>query len=205
MTEVKTIDVSHLASFEVSNQAPLWWGQVLLAAIEGTMFCIVIAAYFYVRLRMDVWPPPGDQFPHTLLPTLALIPLLLSCIGSYWASEAAKQNSRAGMIGGMLLNFVLAMIFFIMRLVEWHSLNFSYKADAFGTYVWTFLSLHSFDLVADMVFTLVLILIVAIGRVGPKQRIGVHVDSVVWYFLVAIWIPIYVVVYWGPKLVETQQ
>src|SRR5947209_3474704 len=134
---VKTIDVSDLPSYEISNQAPLWWGQVLLAAIEGMMFCILIAAYFYVRLRMDVWPPPGDQFPHTLLPTLALIPLLLSCVGSYWASEAAKKNHPAGMIGGMLLNFVLASVFLVMRLVEWHSLNFSYKSDAFGTYVWT--------------------------------------------------------------------
>jgi cytochrome c oxidase subunit III len=34
--------------------------------------------------------------------------------------------------------------------------------------------------------------------------LGVHVDSVVWYFLVAIWIPIYVVIYWGPRILETQ-
>ncbi len=48
--------------------------------IEGTMFSILIAAYFYVRLRMDVWPPPGDQFPHVILPTIALVPLILSAI-----------------------------------------------------------------------------------------------------------------------------
>jgi heme/copper-type cytochrome/quinol oxidase subunit 3 len=169
------------------------------------MFCILIAAYFYVRLRMDVWPPPGDQFPHRLLPTIALVPLVLSCLGSYWASEAAKKDDRAGMIKGMLLNLVLAAIFFVMRVVDWYSLNFSYKADAFGTYVWTFLGVHSYDYVADMIFTLVLLVIALVGRHGPKMRMGVHVDSVVWYFLVIIWIPIYVVVYWGPELVGTQQ
>ena len=205
MTEPKTIDVSHLPPYEISSQAPLWWGQLLLASIEGMMLCIVIAAYLYVRLRMDVWPPPGDQFPHRLLPTLGLIPLFLSCIGTYWASEAAKKDDRGGMIKGLLLNLVLALVFFVIRVVDWYSLNFSYKADAFGTYIWAFLAIHSYDYVADVIFTLVLFVLVLIGRTGPKVRLGVHVDSIVWYFLVIIWIPIYVAVYWGPKLLETQQ
>ncbi len=48
---------------------------------------------------------------------------------------------------------------------------------------------------------MVLILIVASARYGEKQRLGVHVDSVVWYFIVIIWIPLYTVVYWGPHFV----
>ena len=204
MTESKSIDVSHLPPYEISNQAPLWWGQLLLAAIEGMMFCILIAAYFYVRLRVDVWPPPGDQYPHKLLPSLALIPLLVSCLGTYWASEAAKKDDRAGMIKGLLFNLVLAVVFFVMRVMDWYSLNFSYKADAFGTYIWTFLAVHTYDYVADVIFTAMLSFILVIGRHGPKVRLGVHVDSVVWYFLVIIWVPLYIVVYWGPKFMETQ-
>jgi cytochrome c oxidase subunit III len=105
----------------------------------------------------------------------------------------------------LALNFVLASIFFVMRLLEWHSLNFNWKTDIQGSYVWAFLGLHSFDYVGDMVFTLVLLIVVASGRYGEKQRLGVHVDSVVWYFLVGIWIPIYLAIYWGPRLMETQQ
>ena len=57
------------------------------------------------------------------------------------------------------------------------------------------------DVVADLVMTAVLIVLMAIGKYGEKQRIGVHVDSVLWYFLVAIWIPLYAVLYWGPHFV----
>ena len=67
--------------------------------------------------------------------------------------------------------------------------------------MWDILFLHTYDVVADLLVTAVLMVIVAIGRDGPKERIGVHVDSVLWYFLVGIWIPMYVVVYWGPRLV----
>ena len=205
MTEPKTVDVSHLPPYEISTQAPLWWGQALLAVIELTMFSLLIASFFYMRLQLDVFPPPGDQFPHVLLPTLALIPLLASVVGSHWATESAKKNDRRGMALGLGLNLVLAAVFLAMRIVEWHSFNFSYKADLFGSYMWGFLALHSFDYVASMIETLVLLVIVVSGRYGEKQRLGVHVDSVIWYFVVAIWIPLYIVMYWGPRFLETQQ
>jgi cytochrome c oxidase subunit I+III len=175
----------------------------MVAFIEGTMFSILIAAYFYTRMRVDVWPPPGDQYPHLLLPNLELISLILSCAGSYWASEAAKKNRRGGMIGGLMLNLVLAGAALTLRIVEWHSLNFNWKTDLHGSYVWAFLGLHTFDMIGDLVFTAVLVVILIAGRYGPKQRLGVHVDSVVWYFLVGMWIPIYAVIYWGPWIVGT--
>jgi heme/copper-type cytochrome/quinol oxidase subunit 3 len=201
MTPAHTLDVSGLPTYEISNRAPLWWGQLLLCAIEGTMFAILIAMYFYLRLSVDVWPPPRVQMPGVGLPTLALIPLLLSAGGSYIASEGAKHNSRSRMLGGLIANLLLAIVFLAIRFVEWGTFNFTWQSDIHGTMVWSILFLHTFDVVADLLMTLALVIIVAIGRYGPKQRIGVHVDSVVWYFLVLIWLPFYVVVYWGPRLV----
>jgi len=201
---MNTLDVGDLPPYDISSQSPLWWGQLCIAIIEGMMFAILIAAYLYVRLRMDVWPPPGDQYPHLLLPTLSLIALLISAPFSYLASEAAKRNDRAGMIRNLVLNLVFAAICFTLRIFEWRSLNFNWQADAQGSYVWAFLGLHSFDFIADAIFTLVLLILILIGRYGEKQRLGVHVDSVIWYFLVAVWIPIYIVIYWGPHILGSQ-
>src|SRR3954452_15114408 len=100
MNSSHTIDVSQLPDYDISNNAPLWWGQALLAAIEGSLFLMLVAMYFYLRLSVDMWPPPGTQLPHLAKPTLALLPLLLSCIGSYWASQGAKKDSRRQMLTG---------------------------------------------------------------------------------------------------------
>jgi cytochrome c oxidase subunit I+III len=197
---MNTLEVGDLPPYDISSQSPLWWGQLCIAIIEGTMFAILIAAYLYVRLRMDVWPPPGDQYPHLLLPTLSLIALLISTPFSYLSSKAAKRNDRAGMIRNLVLNLIFAAIFFILRIFEWRSLNFNWQADAQGSYVWAFLGLHSFDVIADAIFTLVLLILILTGQYGEKQRLGIHVDAVVWYFLAAIWIPIYIVIYWGPYI-----
>jgi cytochrome c oxidase subunit III len=201
MSERRTLDVSGLPPYEISNQSPLFWGQVLLCLIEGSMLCMLIATYFYLRLGVDVWPGPGVRLPGLAFSSWALIPLAASCVGSYLASEGAKKDSRAGMLLGLSLNLGLAMIFLALRAVEWKSFNFTWASDAHGSIVWTILFLHSYDVVADLLMTTVLIVIVASGRYGPRQRIGVHVDSVVWYFLAGIWIPLYGVIYWAPRLI----
>lgn len=201
MTQVRTLDVSGLPDWDVSSNSPLWWGQVLMAAIEGSMFCILIAMYFYIRQSVDMWPPPGTQLPHLLAPTLALIPLILSAAGSYWASEGAKKNDRAKMLTGLIANIVLAFLFLGLRLAEMQTLNFNWATDVHGSIFWTILFLHIIDALGDMLYTVVLIAIVALGHTGPKQRLGVHVDSIVWYFIVASWIPLYIVIYWGPHIV----
>ncbi len=194
----QTIDVSALPDFEISNHAPLWWGQIFLVFIEGTMFCILIAIYYYYRLGLELWPPPGIPAPDRLLPACSTALLLLSCIGSYVASEAAKRDDRRGILFGLSLNLVLAFAALAVRALEWSRWNFTWRATAYGSVTWGILFLHSLDVVADLIFTLVLLLLVAFVRAGPAQRLGVHVDSVVWYFLVAIWLALYVAVYWTP-------
>ena len=200
MTLPKTYDAAPLPAYSISSHAPLYMGQVLLAAIEGTMFLILIAMYFYIRLSLDVWPPPGVQFPAPALPTLALLPLLLSAVGSYWASEGAKKNDRFAILTGMIANIILGGIFLLMEGASWRSFNFTWESDIHGSIVWSLLFLFTLDAVADLIFTTVLTVAIALGRCGPRQRLGVHVDSVVWYFIVLIWLPIYGVIYWGPRI-----
>jgi len=148
---------------------------------------------------VSAWPGPGVHLPDLTRSSWALIPLLASCAGSYMASEAAKKDSRSGMLLGLGLNLGLAIVFLILRAWEWSSWNFNWASDAHGSIVWGIMFLHSYDLVADVIMTIVLFVIVASGHYGPRQRIGVHVDSVLWYFLVGIWIPLYGVIYWAPR------
>ena len=50
MSERRTLDVSGLPPYDISNQSPLFWGQVLMCLIEGSLLCMLIATYFYLRL-----------------------------------------------------------------------------------------------------------------------------------------------------------
>jgi cytochrome c oxidase subunit 3 len=201
VTGRRTLDVSGLPPYDISNHTPLFWGQALMCVIEGSLFCMLIATYFYLRLGVDVWPGPGIPLPNLTYASWALLPLIASCAGAYIADEAAKKNDRAGMLWGTALNLGLAGVFLVLRALEWSTFNFTWASGAYGSIVWTILFLHTYDIVADLLVTAVLLVYVAVGWDGPRQRIGVHVDSVLWYFLVGIWVLLYGVVYWAPRLI----
>ena len=59
MTGPRVLDVSSLPAYDISNKAPLWWGQLLMCLIEASLLLLLVAMYFYVRLSVDMWPPPG--------------------------------------------------------------------------------------------------------------------------------------------------
>jgi cytochrome c oxidase subunit III len=194
------LDVSGLPAYDISNKSPLWWGQLLLSFIEGTMFVILIAMYFYLQSGMDVWPPPGARLPGPTIPALCMSALVVACLGSYWASEAAKRNDPGGMIFGLAFNLFFGMIAMGFRAVIWRGFNFTWSADVHASTVWSIYFIHTFDVIADLIMTAALLVMIATGRHGPSQRLGVHVDSVLWYFLVAIWVPLWAVTQWGPSL-----
>ena len=151
--------------------------------------------------RNPGWPRRNSAPETALLPAICTVLLIASCAGSYIASEAAKKDDRRGMIGGLALNLVLANAAMICRAIAWWQWNFKWTTTAYGSITWAILFLHTLDVAADLAFTFVLIVILARDKHGPRQRLGVHVDSIIWYFLVAIWIPLYVTVFWGPSIV----
>ena len=54
MSERATLDVRGLPRYAFGAKSILWWGTMGLVAIEGTMFAILIATYFYLRTRSSV-------------------------------------------------------------------------------------------------------------------------------------------------------
>jgi cytochrome c oxidase subunit I+III len=166
------------------------------------MFALLVAGYFYLRLGYDVWPPPGVSFIGWVLPTVELAVLLLSCVPAYWATEAAIENDIHGVRKGLLLNLALAAAGLVIRIVVWHSFNFAWHSSAYGSIVWAILGLHTFEYIGAMLETAVMLGIFFSGRFGDKQRGGVDVDSLTWYFIVGSWVPLYLVVYWSQYLVR---
>ncbi len=203
MSPHRVLDVSRLETVAFTYRAPLFWGALGIAAIEGAMFGLLIASYFYLRLGVDVWPPPGVQYPNLTLPTIELLLLLVSCIPAYLATEAAKRNDIPRILLHLAVNLALATLAFVLRIMAWNSFNFNWRSDVHGSIVWSMLGLHTFDLGAGMLVTAVLLAIGLVGQFSDTQRKGTDFDSVTWYFVVSAWIPLYAVIYIAPHVVRS--
>ena len=90
MNRAAVIDVSDLAPGAFGYRGMLWWGAMGMVLVESVAFAITIGAYFYLRTRVQNWPP-------SLLPpdlrwgTLNAVVLLLSAIPNYFAKNAAEN------------------------------------------------------------------------------------------------------------------
>ena len=194
----REIDVSALPTIEHGPSAPLFWGQILMICIEGTVFALLVAAYFYLRIGFENWPLPNEKPHDWQIPTLGLFFLLASVPPMIWAGEASKKHDRFGTFWGTVLNLVCVVAFLICRWAELVHLDFKWNTDVYGSLVWTFLGLHTMHACADGVQTLVMLAILVRKKAGEKQILGFEMDGLYWYFVVASWVPLYFLIYIYP-------
>ena len=100
MTATPQIDVSNLDTIALNHRAPLWWGQILMMVIEGSLFVLLIASYFYIRVGFDVWPPPDIDPVGMGMPTLGFVILLLSAVPMYIAGKGTEKKERGKVVWG---------------------------------------------------------------------------------------------------------
>ena len=69
------LDVSALPDHAFGHHGLIWWGTTGFMVIEGSMFVLVLIAYYYLRLRVPDWPPnlPDPSLAPGLIVTLILV------------------------------------------------------------------------------------------------------------------------------------
>jgi cytochrome c oxidase subunit 3 len=112
-----------------------------------------------------------------------------------WATQAARRGDRRGMQAHLTANAALGIAALILRIHNLYHVGVTWNANIYGSVVWIMLCFHTFDYVAALIESVAFSVIAFGGRLGLKQRIGIEVDSLTWYFVVAIWIPLYALIY----------
>ena len=195
----RVLDVSMLPDTgEFGHHGLIWWGTVGFMVIEGSMFAIVLVAYFYLRLKVADWPPSLPN-PDLTVGTANLLLVLVSCIPNALAKKAAEaqQLSRTRLWLTVVTLFGVGNV--ILRAFEYPALNCRWDDNAYASITWLLLSLHTVHIATDVVDSAVLVALAVIGPMTRNRFIDVSENALYWYFIVAWWIPIYLVVYWAPR------
>jgi len=149
------LDVSELPSYGFSHRSLMWWGTLGLMVIEGTVFALSVAAYFYLRSHADRWPPAGLP-PDLVWGTLNVAILVVSTWPNHWVKRVAERHDLKSVRIGLVVCLVFSVAFLMVRVFEFGSLNIRWDEDAYGSVVWLLLGLHTVHLLADTVDTTVL-------------------------------------------------
>ncbi len=192
------IDVSELRSYAFSYYSLLWWGTLGMIAIEGTVFALSIATYFYFRSHSAVWPMSMAP-PDLLWGTLNTAILLVSAAPNHLAKKAAEAHDVGGVRLWLCVGIAFGAAFIAVRVMEFAGLNVRWDSNAYGSIVWTLMGFHTAHLVTDVADTVVLAVLFFTGPLDGKRFVDVSENSMYWYFVVWAWLPIYLTVYWGAR------
>ena len=195
-----TLDVSHLPSVAFGSRDPLWWGVMGFILIEVTILGIGMVSYFYLRTLAPVWPPPPTALPALLLPTVNMLLMLVSVVPMSWVDRAARRKERRGVQIGLALCVTLGLGFSVLRGFEFRAVHTQWDSHAYGSVVWTLLGLHTFDLVAEVLETILLMVFAFTGPMTDHLFLDISDSAPFWYFVAAIWVPIYAVLYVVPRI-----
>jgi cytochrome c oxidase subunit III len=192
------LDVSVLPSYGFGTRSLMWWGTAGMIVIEGTAFAFMIVIYFYLRSIALTWPA-AKAAPDLLWGTVNMAVILLSALPNYYADRAAIDHDRGRVCAHMTIASLFAVALCPIRWMEFTALNVRWDDSAYGSVVWVLLGLHTFNLVTDVVDTLVLTTLMWKGPVEGKHYVDIAENSGYWNFIVLSWIPIYLVIYWAPR------
>jgi cytochrome c oxidase subunit 3 len=200
MNQSVTVDVSRLPYLVSGPRAPVWWAHVFLVAIEATVFGTLLSSYFYLRLGEPQWPPVGIELPKLLLPTINTVILLASSAAIYMADAAIGRGDERRMSIGMAVAVGLAALFLGLKVIEYSGVGYRWDTHSYASIVWTITGLHAAPVVAVIFKTIIVGVQSRVADFRQGRRLAVQSNGIYWHFVVAIWIPLYAVLYWSPLL-----
>jgi cytochrome c oxidase subunit III len=192
------VDVSALPDSQFGHKGLIWWGTVGFMVIEGSMFIVAFVTYFYLRLKVDQWPPSLPN-PAITFGTINLIVLLASCVPNQFAKWAAERCDINGVRLWLSVLCVVGVASTILRAFEYPQLNCRWDDNAYASIVWVLLSMHTMHLATDTADSIVLLAMAFRKEPTRKRFVDFSENALYWYFIVFSFVPVYLTIYLGAR------
>jgi cytochrome c oxidase subunit 3 len=195
-----TLDVSGLPPHAFGHRAPLWWGVLLLVAIESTAMGLLLVSYFYLRGNYDVWPPVPIGAPALRLASIQAALLGLSYVPMWLAVRAARRQQLVPTRSWLTVAMILGAAMLVVRWFEFERIPFRWDTTAYGSVFWMTLGLHVTHVLTGVLEDAMVIAVLWRGPVEQKHFGDVEASALLWYFSVIEWVPAFAILYLEPWL-----
>jgi cytochrome c oxidase subunit 3 len=192
-------DAAALPSVTFGPRSLMWWGTLGFMVIEGWTLALLVVSYLYLRQNYMAWPPLRTPLPSLGIPTLNVVLMLISLVPATLAASAARRLDERGVRRWLLATVVISVPIVVIRWWDLWALNTRWDTTAYGSAAWTIVGFHASLLLLDLMDTIGLTLFFWFKRLPPKAFSDVTDNSFYWYGTVGIWIPIYLLLYVGPR------
>lgn len=196
-----TTDLAGLPTHAFSYRSLTWWGIIGFMVIEGGFFALAFATYFFLMGHEQGWPPEGRRPADLLAGTLFTIVILASEFINTRIKKAANAGDVPAIRRLILIMIAIGAVLLAIRCFEFNSLNCRWTDDAYSSIIWALLVLHTTHLLTDWGDTVVLgaLMFTPVSHEG-RRWVDVDENALYWRYVWLLWIPIYLMIYWVPRL-----
>jgi cytochrome c oxidase subunit 3 len=200
VTRRTPLDLSGLPTYGYGSASPIWWGTMGFMAVEGMGFVLAVGMYLYLANVGGAGWPLGVAPPVLWPGTLQLVLLLASAWPNLLIDRAAKRQDLKRVQILLVVMSIIGLVSVGIRFYEFPALQIRWDENAYGSVTWLILGLHMTHLVTDLGDTLVLTALMFTRHAKGKRFSDVSDNAFYWYFVVAAWVPLYLLIYWFPRL-----
>jgi cytochrome c oxidase subunit III len=177
-------------------------GMFLFIASEVMLFGSFFTAYFFVRVVNESgWAGEfhltnGKVFEVPVYVALVNTAILVtSSFTMHWALTSIKRGNRAGLQGGLLLTFLMGLVFLLTQVREYSRLGFAPKDGGAATIFYSLTGLHGAHVFVGLTILLFMTIRAFRGHFSPSHHHGVEIGGIYWHFVDVMWIVVYTTVY----------
>lgn len=182
----------------LGRTSPALLGMQFAIGSEVVLFAALIAAYLALRAQAAAWPPQGQPRLPVAVTGVNTLVLLLSGLTVWRARGTGRGGQRAASRRWLWATLALGAIFLLVQGSEWARLigyGLRISSGTFGGMFYSLIGLHALHVA---VAVLILALVLWRGRRASFARasqVDLAVGYLYWTFVVAMWPPLYVLVY----------
>jgi cytochrome c oxidase subunit 3 len=170
-------------------------GMFLFIASEIMLFGSFFTAYFFVRVVNGTpWPQPPAHLP-IFVAAINTVILVTSSFTMHWALQSIKRGHRYGLQAGMVLTFLLGLVFLLSQIREYSRAGFAPRDGAFATIFYCLTGLHGAHVFVGLTLLLFTTIRAFRGHFSPAHHHGVEIPGIYWHFVDVMWIVVYTTVY----------
>jgi cytochrome c oxidase subunit 3 len=195
---------TYLGDHTMSVQRGINIGVGLFIASEALFFLAIFWAFFHSALSPTVelgaqWPPMGITAINPFeLPLLNTVILLSSGVTVTWAHHSLIQGNRAGVLYGLIITLLLAVIFTICQGVEYSVSSFTISDGIFGTCFYFGTGFHGLHVIIGTIFLGVGFWRIYAYQATDNHHLGFESAILYWHFVDVVWLFLFIsIYYWG--------
>lgn len=164
--------------------------------VSETMFFLgLFMAYFYLRAQSQAWPPAGVPPLSPALPIINtfIMAISVACIALADRGIAAGRQRRLEI--GLAAAACLGVVFMVVQAAEFLSLGFGPYSNSYGSAFFFLMGFHVARVFAGVAFMVLVLARAFMGHFSPTRRTAVQACALYWYFIAAVWLVVFYVLY----------